>query len=244
MRRTFYTVTSINPRINSNVVMDIELRYSNIIQPFQKRRIYELKISFSRWKFTSRDISQCINEQNNQSWKFLLQSTLYPRRSILNIRISTLDALEHPLNKINDADSFLLVEGTNSIWKGNTWKASQALSHFSSRLKIDYDARRPDEPRPKWEQRWRKMEGGQITLPLDLQGREWMDIPAIIGDGFFSVYFMTKYPFVYPFDSPRILSYRNFKFFLHQLYHFIFFHRLVGNLKYSRVSIIGIDQRD
>lgn len=40
-------------------------------------------------------------------------------------------------------------------------------------------------------------EGGQITLLLDLQGREWMDIPTIIGDRFFSVYFMTRYPFVF-----------------------------------------------
>lgn len=41
-------------------------------------------------------------------------------------------------------------------------------------------------------------------LSLDLQGREWMDISAIIGDRFFSVYFMTKYPFVCTQDSRAI----------------------------------------
>lgn len=76
-------------------------------------------------------------------------------------------------------------------------------------LKIDYDARRPDEPED-WNEnsdggKWKEVK----LLPspsssLDLQGRERMDISAIIGDRFFSVYFMTKYPFVCTQDSRAI----------------------------------------
>lgn len=142
----------------------------------------------------------------------------------------------HSLNKINDADSFLLVEGTNSIWKGNTWKASPGIIAFffeaENRLRCSTTGWAWTL---KWEQRWRKMEGGQIT-PLDLQGREWMDISATIGDRFFSVYFMTKYPFVYP----RFSSHRNFKFSSIDIITLFPSHRPIGNLKYRE----SIDYRN
>lgn len=87
-------------------------------------------------------------------------------------------ALGHPLNKINDADSFLLAEGANSIWKGNIWKASPALSHFSPRLKIDCDARRPKtEMSTATTEKWKEVK----FTALNLQGGEWTDILTITG---------------------------------------------------------------